>query len=149
MAVSESYLAFVLGQLEGLRGVVTKRMFGGVGIYSDGLFFAVIDNDTLFFKVDDELRPRYRSAGMSAFAPMPGKPAMEGAARRAGRCGAIGGLGALVDCAGGEDARQEAPAEGHDTTEDKTMTRDRRRNLVSPSPRAGAGPWRVRFNDRV
>jgi DNA transformation protein len=78
MAVSESYLAFVLGQLEGLRGVVTKRMFGGVGIYSDGLFFAVIDNDTLFFKVDDELRPRYRSAGMSAFAPMPGKPAMEG-----------------------------------------------------------------------
>ena len=32
MAVSESYLAFVLEQLEGLRGVVIKRRFGGVGI---------------------------------------------------------------------------------------------------------------------
>ena len=78
MAVSDSFLAFVLEQLEGLRGVITKRMFGGVGIYRNDLFFAVIDNDTLFFKVDDELRPRYRSAGMHAFAPMPGKPAMEG-----------------------------------------------------------------------
>lgn len=78
MAVSETYLTFVLEQLEGLQGVVTKRMFGGVGIYRDELFFGVIDNDTLFFKVDDGLRPRYRSAGMTAFAPMPGKPAMEG-----------------------------------------------------------------------
>jgi DNA transformation protein len=78
MAVSESFLAFVLEQLEGLRDVVTKRMFGGVGVYRGDLFFAVIDNDTLFFKVDDKLRPRYRSAGMPAFAPMAGKPAMEG-----------------------------------------------------------------------
>ena len=53
-------------------------MFGGVGIYSEGVFFAVIDNDTLFFKVDDRLRPQYRDVGMPAFAPMPGKPAMEG-----------------------------------------------------------------------
>ena len=78
MAVSASFLAFVLEQLEGVRRVETKRMFGGVGIYSDGKFFAVIDNDTLFFKVDDGLRPQYRKAGMTAFAPMPGKPAMEG-----------------------------------------------------------------------
>src|SRR4030095_9214715 len=52
MAVSDSYLAYVLEQLDAVRGVVTKRMFGGVGIYSDDVFFAVIDNDTLFFKVD-------------------------------------------------------------------------------------------------
>ena len=63
MAVSESYLAFVLGQLEGVRGVVTKRMFGGVGIYSDGVFFAVIDNDTLFFKVDDDAAAAIPSGG--------------------------------------------------------------------------------------
>lgn len=78
MAVSESYLTYVLEQLQGVRGVVTKRMFGGVGIYSDGAFFAVVDNDTLFFKVDDGLRPKYRAAGMPAFSPLPGKPAMEG-----------------------------------------------------------------------
>ena len=78
MAVSESYLAFVLEQLEGVRGVVTKRMFGGVGIYGDGVFFALIDNDTLFFKVDDELRPQYRSRRMPPWKPIPGKPASEG-----------------------------------------------------------------------
>jgi DNA transformation protein len=78
MAVSHSYLAFVLEQLDGLRGIVTKRMFGGVGVYSDETFFAVIDNDTLFFKVDDQTRPKYKKKKMTAFAPMPGEAAMEG-----------------------------------------------------------------------
>ena len=78
MAVSDSYLAFVLEQLEGLRAIVTKRMFGGVGIYSDGKFFAVIDNDTLFFKVDETLAQRYRDKGMPPFAPIPGAKPMMG-----------------------------------------------------------------------
>ena len=60
VAVSDSYLSFVLEQLGGVRHVVTKRMFGGVGVYSDGQFFAVIDNDALFVKVDDALARRYR-----------------------------------------------------------------------------------------
>jgi DNA transformation protein len=78
MSVSSSYLTFVLEQLSGVRDLVTKRMFGGVGIYSGDVFFAILDNDTVFFKVDDELRAQYREAGMPPFAPMPGKPAMEG-----------------------------------------------------------------------
>jgi DNA transformation protein and related proteins len=72
MAVSESFLSFVLEQLAAVRLVVTKRMFGGVGIYSDGTFFAVIDNDTLFFKVDETLGKRYRDRGMPPFMPVPG-----------------------------------------------------------------------------
>jgi DNA transformation protein len=51
-------------------------MFGGVGIYSDGVFFAVLDNDTLFFKVDDHLARRYREMGMPPFAPIPGAKPM-------------------------------------------------------------------------
>ena len=78
MAVSESYLAFVLEQLSGVRSIVTKRMFGGVGIYSDGVFFAVIDNDTIFFKVDEVLAEQYIKAGMPPFAPIPGQPPMMG-----------------------------------------------------------------------
>jgi DNA transformation protein and related proteins len=78
MSVSESYFAFVLEQLDGLPRVVTKRMFGGVGIYSDGTFFAVIDNDTLFFKVDEALAKRYRDKGMPPFAPIPGAKPMMG-----------------------------------------------------------------------
>jgi DNA transformation protein len=77
MAVSGSYLDLVLGQLDGLRRLVTKRMFGGVGMYADGTFFAVIDNDTLFFKVDEVLAERHRARGMLPFAPIPGaKPMM-------------------------------------------------------------------------
>ena len=78
MAVSDSYLTFVLEQLDGVPRVVTKRMFGGVGIYSDGTFFAVIDNDTLFFKVDEPLAKRYRDKGMPPFAPIPGAKPMMG-----------------------------------------------------------------------
>jgi endonuclease/exonuclease/phosphatase family metal-dependent hydrolase/TfoX/Sxy family transcriptional regulator of competence genes len=76
MAVSESYLAFVVEQLGDVKAVVTKRMFGGIGIYSDGVFFAVIDNDTLFFKVDEALAVRYRDRGMPPFAPVPGAKPM-------------------------------------------------------------------------
>jgi DNA transformation protein and related proteins len=76
MAVSDSYLTFVLEQMDGVGGLVTKRMFGGVGIYSGETFFAVIDNDTLFFKVDEALALKYRKRGMPPFAPIPGKPPM-------------------------------------------------------------------------
>jgi len=78
MAVSESYLTFVIEQLGGVRDILTKRMFGGVGIYSGDRFFAVMDNDTLFFKVDDALAGQYRKRGMPPFAPIPGKPPMMG-----------------------------------------------------------------------
>ena len=78
MAVSASYLTFVLEQLAGLSRVTSRRMFGGVGLYSDTTFFAVIDNDTLFFKLNGETRPRYKKRRMPPFAPMPGQSPMRG-----------------------------------------------------------------------
>jgi DNA transformation protein len=78
MAVSSSFLEFVLDQLSAVRQVTSRRMFGGVGLYSGEVFFAVLDNDTLFFKVNDDTRPRYVKRRMQAFAPIPGKPAMQG-----------------------------------------------------------------------
>jgi DNA transformation protein len=44
-------------------------MFGGVGIYADQLFFALIDDDTLYFKVDDSNRPDFERLGMKPFQP--------------------------------------------------------------------------------
>lgn len=49
--------------------IQTKAMFGGVGIYSEGLFFALIAEDRLYFKVDDTNREDFESARMSAFYP--------------------------------------------------------------------------------
>jgi DNA transformation protein len=70
MAVSVNYRAFVLEQLARvLPAVRARNMFGGVGIYSADLFFALIDNDRLYFKVDDLTRPRFESLGMGPFRP--------------------------------------------------------------------------------
>jgi len=69
MAVSESYRDFVLEQLGRVAPVTAKRMFGGVGIYSQGLFFALIAEDRLYFKVDDSTRPDFERLGMEPFRP--------------------------------------------------------------------------------
>lgn len=70
MAVSNSFRDFVLEQLEyARRDIRAKRMFGGVGFYAGDLFFAIADNDTLYFKVDDETRPRFVESGMGPFRP--------------------------------------------------------------------------------
>ena len=44
-------------------------MFGGVGIYADQLFFALIADDTLYFKVDDSNRADFEKLGMRPFQP--------------------------------------------------------------------------------
>ena len=70
MAVSEHYRTFMLEQLARvLPAVRARRMFGGVGIYSEDLFFALLDNDTLYFKVDDETRGDFEAIGMGPFRP--------------------------------------------------------------------------------
>ena len=74
MSVSDEYLTYVLDQLECAGPVQAKRMFGGVGLYLDGLFFALIADDVLYFKVDDSNRPDYEAAGMGPFRPFPDKP---------------------------------------------------------------------------
>jgi DNA transformation protein len=70
MAVSDSFRDFVIEQLEQThRDIRTRRMFGGVGIYAGEVFFAVIDNDTLYFKVDDQTRPTFVKRKMKPFQP--------------------------------------------------------------------------------
>lgn len=69
MAVSESYRDFVLEQLGRVTPVTGKAMFGGVGIYAQGLFFALIAQDRLYFKVNDTTRPDFERRGMEPFRP--------------------------------------------------------------------------------
>lgn len=69
MPVSPEYREFVLEQLGRVTPVSSRRMFGGVGIYADGLFFALMDDDTLYLKVDDSNRGDFEAAGMGPFQP--------------------------------------------------------------------------------
>lgn len=76
MSVSKDFIAYVVEQLSALPEVSTRRMFGGVGLYADGFFFGLIDDDTLFFKVDDTNRADYVERGSKAFRPYKDKPVL-------------------------------------------------------------------------
>ncbi len=54
----------VLGHI---RGVSSRAMFGGHGIYKDGVVFAIIADGELYFKVDDSNRKDYEAAGSKPF----------------------------------------------------------------------------------
>jgi DNA transformation protein len=70
MAVSASFRTFIVDQLSrGVPAVRARSMFGGVGIYSGERFFALIADDTLYFKVDDSNRRDYEARGMGPFRP--------------------------------------------------------------------------------
>jgi DNA transformation protein len=69
MPVSPSYKTFVLEQLQVVGPVTAKAMFGGVGLYCQGLFFALIADDTLYLKVDDITRPEFERVGSRPFRP--------------------------------------------------------------------------------
>src|SRR5215204_7232061 len=73
MAVSSDFVAYVIEQFAALARVSSRRMFGGVGLYADGLFFGLIDDDTLYLKVDDTNREDYEARGCKPFCPFPDK----------------------------------------------------------------------------
>lgn len=74
MAVTDEFRDYVLEQLAAAGKVIARRMFGGVGLYLDGLFFALISDDTLYFRTDDASRPSYEKAGSRQFRPFPDRP---------------------------------------------------------------------------
>jgi len=71
MSLKPEFREYVLEQLDGL-GVTARLMFGGAGLYAGGAIFGVMDDDQVFFKVDDETRPLYVARGAKAWDPMPG-----------------------------------------------------------------------------
>jgi DNA transformation protein and related proteins len=73
LKVSDAFKAFVLDQLDELGDVTPKSMFGGVGFYCNGVFFAIAARDRLYFKVDASSQPQYVAARMKPFRPFPGR----------------------------------------------------------------------------
>ncbi len=57
-----------------LGTVSARRMFGGWGLYADGLFFAIVADDVLYLKADGTNRPEFEARGLEPFRPFPGKP---------------------------------------------------------------------------
>jgi DNA transformation protein len=71
MSVSNDFVVYAIEQLAPLAKVTSRRMFGGVGLYAEGLFFGLIADDTLYLKVDDSNRTDYEQRGSKPFCPYP------------------------------------------------------------------------------
>lgn len=63
MPVTKEYCEAALARLAEARPIRSRKMFGGVGIYCQEVFFAVIDDDRLYFKVDEQTEPAYLEHG--------------------------------------------------------------------------------------
>lgn len=65
--MSDDFVDYVM-ELFGPFGTVgARRMFGGHGVYLDGLMFAIISEDTLYLKADEMNRIEFEQAGCEIF----------------------------------------------------------------------------------
>ena len=67
MAASEGFKDFITDQLAGFGPVTIRNMFGGAGIYADGVMFALLANDVLYLKADESSARAFAAEGMSPF----------------------------------------------------------------------------------
>jgi DNA transformation protein len=58
-----------------LEGVTFRRMFGGVGVFRQGMMFALVDDDVLYLKADEATSPAFAAEGSSPWT----YPGMRGA----------------------------------------------------------------------
>jgi DNA transformation protein and related proteins len=65
MVASESYADFLREQLAPLGRLSLRRMFGKTGVFCDGVMFAVVTENTLYFRVDDHNREIFKEAASS------------------------------------------------------------------------------------
>lgn len=78
MAVSEGFRTFALDQLGRVAtGIRARSMFGGVGVYSRDFFFALLDDDRLYLKVNDSNRSDFEARGLEPFRPGGGSEVMQ------------------------------------------------------------------------
>ncbi len=63
----DAFIELCIELLQPLGPVRPRRMFGGHGIYVDGLFMALVIQNQLYLKTDDVSRERFVAAGCEPF----------------------------------------------------------------------------------
>ncbi len=58
---------FVAELLAPMGPVSIRRMFGGAGVFRDGLMFALLGDDTIYLKTDAQLRADLEAEGCAPF----------------------------------------------------------------------------------
>jgi len=63
----QAFANYVVELMAGFAPVQAKAMFGGFGVYRDGLMFALIADERLYFKVDDVSQAHFEARGLVPF----------------------------------------------------------------------------------
>ncbi len=71
MAVSDGYKAFLADLLSGFGPVSIRNMFGGAGVYANGVMFAILVDDTLYLKADEASAGAFAAEGKGPFTYRP------------------------------------------------------------------------------
>ncbi len=68
MAVSAGFAEMLQDVLAPLGRIAVRNMFGGAGVYCDGVIFGlVVDGETLFLKGDDATKAAFEAEGCGPF----------------------------------------------------------------------------------
>lgn len=67
MSLSPDYQDFLSELFEPMGGVRFRKMFGGAGVFHQGLNFAIVADDTLYFKADETTFADFDAEGCGPF----------------------------------------------------------------------------------
>jgi DNA transformation protein and related proteins len=67
----DPFHAFVTELFAGIAPLQIKRMFGGAGVYRDGLMFALLADDVIYLKADEALKRDLKAEGSGPFVWIP------------------------------------------------------------------------------
>lgn len=76
MNSDRAFVNHLLELLEPMDGVSAKAMFGGYGIFCDGLMFGLVADSTLYLKVDKQNVDEFASRGLEPFVYVKGDKPM-------------------------------------------------------------------------
>ena len=62
MVASDEFAEFLRDQLAPLGRISMRRMFGKTGVFCDGFMLAMVRDNTLYFRVDDDNRADFKEA---------------------------------------------------------------------------------------
>jgi len=74
MRPRDEFADLVCELLSPMGEVRARRMFGGYGVYCDGVMMALIAGEALYLRTDERTRTAYEAQGLPPFKPFPDKP---------------------------------------------------------------------------
>ena len=63
----KEFVTYVLELMQSIGPVSARSMFGGHGIFLDGIMFGLVADSVLYLKVDKETESEFKSKGLEAF----------------------------------------------------------------------------------